>query len=87
MEFFEYIRIATVYCSLHTFSPADALVEVSAESVEGDEGTDLSDSVCASLIVVSSTQPILKDIEFSFELVPGSAGECNVNSIIVIMTR
>ncbi len=42
-------------------------------SLEGNEGTNLTDVICASL-TVSSTNPILKDIEVSFELVAGIAG-------------
>ncbi|XP_064390869.1 uncharacterized protein LOC135338715 isoform X3 [Halichondria panicea] len=63
----------------------DAVIQVSTMSLEGNEGTNLTDVICASL-TVSSTNPILKDIEVSFELVAGIADASDYTAIGSLQT-
>ena len=53
----------------------DATIEVTTTDPATEvEGTDVTNTICA-MLSSSSAGTISRDIQFSFELVPGSAGQ------------
>lgn len=56
------------------FACVDATIEVAISSTSGDEGTTIEDTICARLVGPTGSA-IMREIDFSFTLVPSTAGQ------------